>query len=336
MKYFIFADLKFEEGFFSSNHKKRLIKLDQIDDDQSICFVIPNEVLKHTYHESSIKNKQNLYASIKNTENKNLLKHSFDEEVLECNINNHYYLIHKSTLHHLKSKLSLINDSAMIISDACFYAHESKGAVQIDDYVYLKEDDKCIKLSTKAANLAKVKYKKIDQSKFNTPSNYPSVKINLLTINQLFNIKKIKNYTLALVSLVLIFNLFGTANLVNNNLKIEEINNNKNELFVTIFPNKEPKNIDLEINNKLVEINSKNNNFSQLLNLLLTNVRDINSINSIDYNFDISQLRITCIFGDDIEQSIFIRNMKISGVELEILTQIKNEDTIKTEFKYDV
>ena len=61
MKYFIFADLKFEEGFFSSNHKKRLIKLDQIDDDQSICFVIPNEVLKHTYHESSIKNKQNLY-----------------------------------------------------------------------------------------------------------------------------------------------------------------------------------------------------------------------------------------------------------------------------------
>ena len=114
------------------------------------------------------------------------------------------------------------------------------------------------------------------------------------------------------------------------------INNNKKELFLTLFPDKDPSNIELEINNKLIEVNSKNSNFSQLLNLVFTNIGDINSINFIEYAFDNTQLKINCTFSDDIEQSVFIRNMKINGVELETSNQIRNGNTISTEFKYDI
>ena len=131
-------------------------------------------------------------------------------------------------------------------------------------------------------------------------------------------------------------NIFGVANLVNNNLKIMNINDNKKELFLSFFPDKDPTNIELEINNKLIEVNSKNSNFSQLLNLVFINIGDINSINFIEYSFDNSQLKINCTFSDDIEQSVFIRNMKINGVELETLNQIRNVNTINTEFKYDI
>ena len=57
------------------------------------------------------------------------------------------------------------------------------------------------------------------------------------------------------------------------------INDNKKELFLSFFPDKDPTNIELEINNKLIEVNSKNSNFSQLLNLVFINIGDINSIN---------------------------------------------------------
>ena len=181
-----------------------------------------------------------------------------------------------------------------------------------------------------------MKKKKIDLKKFNIPNLFPSVEMNLLTINQLFNLKKIKNYALALISLILIINIFGAANLVNNNLKIMNINNNKKELFLSFFPDKDPTNIELEINNKLIEVNSKNSNFSQLLNLVFINIGDINSINFIEYDFDNTQLKINCTFSDDIEQSVFIRNMKINGVELETLNQVRNSNTINTEFKYDI
>ncbi len=336
MKYFIFTDSEFKKGFFFHNSERTIIQLDQIDEDKPICFVIPNETLKHTCHESLIKNKQNLHAAIKNSENKNSLKHSFDEEVLETNLNNHFYLIKTSALNDLKAKLSHINDSAMITSDACFYANNLKEAVEIDDFVYLKEGHKCIKLNLKAANLANINYKKITLKKLNISNLFPSVEVNLLTINQLFNLKKIKNYALALISLILIINIFGAANLVNNNHKIMNINNNKKELFLTLFPDKDPSNIELEINNKLIEVNSKNSNFSQLLNLVFINIGDINSINFIEYAFDNTQLIINCTFSDDIEQSVFIRNMKINGVELETSNQIRDGNTINTEFKYDI
>ena len=207
---------------------------------------------------------------------------------------------------------------------------------EIEDFVYLKEDGKCIKLNLKAADLANINYKKIDLKKFNISNLFPSVEMNLLTINQLFNLKKIKNYALALITFILIMNIFGVANLVNNNLKIMNINNNKKELFLSFFPDKDPTNIELEINNKLIEVNSKNSNFSRLLNLVFINIGDINSINFIEYSFDNSQLKINCTFSDDIEQSVFIRNMKINGVELETLNQIRNDNTINTEFKYDI
>tara|TARA_B100000282_G_scaffold124984_1_gene89122 strand:- start:665 stop:1675 length:1011 start_codon:yes stop_codon:yes gene_type:complete len=336
MKYFIFTDSEFKKGFFFHNSERTITQLDQIDEDKPICFVIPNETLKHTYHESFIKNKQNLHAAIKNSENKNSLKHSFDEEVLETNLKNHFYLIKTSALNNLKAKLSHINDSAMITSDACFYANNLKEAVEIDDFVYLKEGEKCIKLNLKAANLANINYKKINLKKLNISNLFASVELNLLTINQLFNLKKIKSYALALISLILIINIFGAANLVNNNLKIMNINNNKKELFLTLFPDKDPSNIELEINNKLIEVNSKNSNFSQLLNLVFTNIGDINSINFIEYAFDNTQLKINCTFSDDIEQSVFIRNMKINGVELETSNQVRNGNTISTEFKYDI
>ena len=336
MKYFIFTDSKLKKGFFFQNSKRTIIRLDQIDEDKPICFIIPNEILKHTYHKSLIKNKQNLHAAIKNLENKNSLNHSFDEEVLETNVNGHFYLIKTSALNDLKAKLSHINDSAIISSDACFYANNLKEAVEIDDFVYLKEDEKCIKLNLKAADLANINYKKIDLKKFNISNLFPSVEMNLLTINQLFNLKKIKNYALALITFILIMNIFGVANLVNNNLKIMNINDNKKELFLSFFPDKDPTNIELEINNKLIEVSSKNSNFSQLLNLVFINIGDINSINFIEYSFDNSQLKINCTFSDDIEQSVFIRNMKINGVELETLNRIRNDNTINTEFKYDI
>ena len=57
-------------------------------------------------------------------------------------------------------------------------------------------------------------------------------------------------------------------------------------MFLTLFPDKDPSNIELEINNKLIEVNSKNSNFSQLLNLVFINISDINSINFIEYAFD--------------------------------------------------
>ena len=50
----------------------------------------------------------------------------------------------------------------------------------------------------------------------------------------------------------------------------------------------------------------------------------------------ICQLKINCTFSDDIEQSVFIRNMKINGVELETSNQIRNGNSISTEFKYDI
>ena len=106
--------------------------------------------------------------------------------------------------------------------------------------------------------------------------------------------------------------------------------------FLTLFPDKDPSNIELEINNKLIEVNSKNSNFSQLLNLVFINIGDINSINFIEYAFDNTQLIINCTFSDDIEQSVFIRNMKINGVELETSNQIRDGNTINTEFKYDI
>ena len=107
-------------------------------------------------------------------------------------------------------------------------------------------------------------------------------------------------------------------------------------MFLTLFPDKDPSNIELEINNKLIEVNSKNSNFSQLLNLVFINIGDINSINFIEYAFDSTQLKINCTFSDDIEQSVFIRNMKINGVELETSNQVRNGNTINTEFKYDI
>ena len=58
MKYFIFTDSKLKKGFFFHNSKRTIIQLDQIDEDKPICFIIPNEILKHTYHKSLIKNKQ--------------------------------------------------------------------------------------------------------------------------------------------------------------------------------------------------------------------------------------------------------------------------------------
>ena len=100
------------------------------------------------------------------------------------------------------------------------------------------------------ADLANINYKKIDLKKFNISNLFPSVEMNLLTINQLFNLKKIKNYALALITFILIMNIFGVANLVNNNLKIMNINDNKKELFLSFFPDKAPINIELEINNK--------------------------------------------------------------------------------------
>ena len=60
MKYFILTDSEFKKGFFFHNSERTITQLDQIDEDKPICFVIPNETLKHTYHESFIKNKQNL------------------------------------------------------------------------------------------------------------------------------------------------------------------------------------------------------------------------------------------------------------------------------------
>ena len=86
MKYFIFTDSELKKDSFFHNSERTITQLDQIDEDNPISFV--------TYHESLIKNKQNLHAAaIKNLENKNSLKHSFDEEVSETNLNNNFFIL---------------------------------------------------------------------------------------------------------------------------------------------------------------------------------------------------------------------------------------------------
>ena len=336
MKYFIFIDKKLNEGYYFTGSTEKIISVDSLDKSESLCFVIPNEMLKHCHHKSTLKNKQNLYAAIQNFENKNSLTQMIDEEVLETNLKDNYYLIQRSHLSKIKEKIGFMGDTALIISDACFYATLSSEPIKILDNVYLIDKNKCLKLNIKSATVAKIKFK--EDLKLEAPKNEINLiaKISFFSIKQLFHFSKIKRYVVTLVSVVLLFNLIGIINLINNQLKIKNIDNNISELFASILPLESPINIDQTIQTKLQEYNLNNNTSLDILQTLFTNIPEETLINFVQYEYGRSKIIINCTFSNDIQESVFIRNMKINGIELNIAFKDKRNNIVITEFEYDI
>ena len=336
MKYFVFTDKKLNEGYYFTGSSSKIINVDSLNNSESLCFVIPNEMLKHCHYKSALKNKQNLYAAIQNFENKNSLTQMIDEEVLETNLKDNYYVIQRSHLSKIKTKIGFMGDSALIISDACFYATLSPDPIKILDNVYLIDKNKCLKLSIKSATVAKIKFK--EDIKLEIPKSEINLtaKISFFSIKQLFHFSKIKRYVVMLVSIILLFNLIGIINLINNQLKINNIDNNITELFTSILPLESPINIDQKIQNKLQEYNLNNNTSLDILQTLFANIPEETFINFVQYEYGRSKIIINCTFPNDIQESVFIRNMKINGIELDISFKDKRNNIVITEFEYDI
>ncbi len=305
MKIFIFKDNNLEEGLLFSDNKITSSKLSEINNDDEVAFVLPNEVLSHRYFNNANLNIKEIKAAIINDEILNPGRSNGQLNVLGPVDKHNYYVIADEDKKLIENKLSKFGSSYHLISDAFLFVTLMKKNCQYNDSIYLEEEGTIYKFNKKMlpvlnesiSNFSEKCLKDVDESIF-----YNYEHLNLSTTLS-FATNKLAYYSFALC--ILSLNFLGFVNLHMTNSKINEIEQSKEQIFSTYFPNTEfrfAKNHLLTLKNNYLK--SPTNTLANLGNIFA-------SIPNLEYIESFKQKEK----GPNIELNLKIPNNELADVE---------------------
>lgn len=239
MKIFIFKDINLEEGILLSDNKASSLKLSEINDNDEVAFVLPNEMFVHRYFNNINLSVKDIKAAIINDEILNQGK-SNDQLVVLGPVNKHnFYVVTNDDKRLITTKLSRFGSSFNLISDAFLFVTLMQKSCQYNGSIYLEEDGTAYKFDKKMlpvldksiSNFSQNCLKDIDESIF-----YKYEHFNFSS-SLSFTANKFAYYSFALF--ILSLNFMGFINLQMTNTKINEVELSKQQIFSAYFPNTE-------------------------------------------------------------------------------------------------
>ena len=339
MIYIFFTDTSLSKCVSITNQKAKYTDFSKINLKDDIHVILPNEILTLVNKDNQMTNRSNIEASIINEIATSSLKSTENLKILKTSDSHLYHVISAENLIKIKQKFSAFGGNLKISSDLSYFQNLNTN-IEFEGACYVYDEDKPVKLLKTSFRLLEnnkeLKKLKLSDLSYNLTSIATS-ELNTLNLIEEVSPKNIKNYLYAFVGIVVMLNIIGLFNVISNNSQIKEMNKTIEKIYLEIYPNEDATNIQENISNKLLELNEYQTFSVTQIKQLINNTPDY--VNVIDARMDLKKSKsiiVTYLFDNEVNESIFINNLKQSNTNLTIKSRDEQDGFTRTTISYEL
>lgn len=340
MKIFIFNDL--ETGSYFDYKNVSTCKYSTLENEKDVLFVFPDQMLTHVNETEKYKKRANLEAKLINDSLTSSLNIDTNLNVLKCSFEKgNYFLINDKNLKKIKNLFQNFENDVLITSDVLFFSEIFKENINyLDDY-YLNTNSQYLKFSKNALKVLKYKgseFKKIVDEDLikNVNSQFDSYKLNTFNIGNLINFEKNKKYVFGLISAVVLINLIGIGNLINQTYKLNSFDNIILKLYEDIYPLEKPLNVEQAINKKIENLNLQESKVLKLIYKISSSRLKNGRLVDLYYSKELDKFEFEILFNNSSEEIIFLNEQAFEGNSFRKVSSRTDQGLVVTKFIYEI
>ena len=340
MKVFIFNDL--ETGSFFDNKKVSKCKFSTLENEKDVLFVFPDEMMKHVNENEKYKKRANLEAKLINDSLTSSLNADTNLNVLKCSLDKgNYFLINDKNFKKIKNLFQNFENDVLITSDVLFFSEIFKENINYLDGYYLNTNSQYLKFSKNALKV--LNYKDSDFEKIvdkdiiqNVNSQFDGYKLNTFNLGNLINYEKNKNYIFGLISAVVLINLIGIGNLINQTYKLNSFNEIILGLYKNIYPLENPLNVEQAINEKIENLNLQESKVLNMIYKISSSKLKTGQLVNLHYSKELKKLEFEMLFKNSSEEIIFLNEQAFEGNSFQKIDSKTDGGSVVTKFIYEI
>ena len=340
MKIYIFNDL--ETGSFFSDKKVNTCKYTTLENEKDVLFIFPDQMLTHVNETEKYKKRANLEAKLINDSLMSSLNVDTNLNVLKCSLEKgNYFLINNKNLKIIKNLFQNFENDVLITSDVLFFSEIFKENINyLDDY-YLSTNSQFLKFSKNALKVLKYKdseFKKIvDKDIIQTVnSQFDSYKLNTFNLGNLINLEKNKKYIFGLISAVVLINLIGIGNLINQTYKSNSFNDIILGLYKDIYPLENPLNVEEAINEKIENLNLQDSKVLNMIYKISSSKLKTWRLVDLHYSRKLNKFEFEILFKNLSEEIIFLNEQAFEGNNFKKVSSRTVKGSVVTKYIYEI
>ena len=266
----------------------------------------------------------------------------FLENVLKCSLEKgNYFLINDKNLKIIKNLFQNFENDVLITSDVLFFSEIFKENINyLDDY-YLNTNSQYLKFSKNALKVLKYKgseFKKIVDEDLikKVNSQFDSYKLNTFNIGNLINFEKNKKYVFGLISAIVLINLIGIGNLINQTYKLNSFNDIILEFYKDIYPLEKPLNVEQAINEKIENLNLQESKVLKLIYKISSSKLKNGRLVDLYYSRELNKFEFEILFNNSSEEIIFLNEQAFEGNSFKKVSSRTDRGLVVTKFIYEI
>ena len=150
------------------------------------------------------------------------------------------------------------------------------------------------------------------------------------------NPKKNKKYVLGLISAVVLINLIGIGNLINQTYKLNSFNEIILKLYKDIYPLEKPLNIEQAINEKIEILNLQESKVLKLIYKISSSKLNNRRLVDLHYSRDLNKFEFEILFNNPSEEIIFLNEQAFEGNSFKKVSSRTDRGLVVTKFIYEI
>ena len=336
MKILIFNDL--ETGSYFDDKNVSTCKYSTLENEKDVLFVFPDQMLTHVKETERYKKRANLEAKLINDSLTSSLNIDTNLNVLE---KGNYFLVNDKNLKIIKNLFQNFENDVLITSDVLFFSEIFKENINyLDDY-YLNTNSQYLKFSKNALKVLKYKgseFKKIVDEDLikKVNSQFDSYKLNTFNIGNLINFEKNKKYVFGLISAIVLINLIGIGNLINQTYKLNSFNDIILEFYKDIYPLDKTLNVEQAINEKIENLNLQESKVLKLIYKISSSKLENGRLVELYYSRELNKFEFEILFNNSSEEIIFLNEQAFEGNSFKKVSSRIDRGLVVTKFIYEI
>ncbi len=340
MKIFIFNDL--ETGSYLDGKNVSTCKYSTLENEKDVLFVFPDQMLTHVNETEKYKKRANLEAKLINDSLTSSLNIDNNLNVLKCSLEKgNYFLINDKNLKIIKNLFQNFENDVQITSDILFFSEIFKENINYLDNYYLNTNSQFLKFSKNALKVLKYKgseFKKIVDNDLikSINSQFDSYKLNTFNIGNLINFEKNKKYVFGLISVVVLINLIGIGNLINQTYKLNSFNEIILDLYEDLYPLEKPPNVEQAINEKIENLNLQESTVLKLIYKISSSKLKNGQLVDLHYSRELNKLEFEILFENSSDEIIFLNEQTFEGNNFKKVSSRTDRGLVVTKFIYEI